>query len=891
MKITAKILTPIIVLGLISLLALGYLIAYFQYYNIQVKKDFDATVEINNIAANLELTQHQITTIVIRYRLDHERTKLQQIYSLLLRAEHQLEQLSKKINSDKEIELLNNYQQAYQLTVPVREKLLTAITNGDTERVKSLFHHWELLTTQANAHLHDLKGFAVSNIGYTLDNIRDRFSFLSFSIFYVFAFIIVFLFIISIFYARAVVRPIKDLTTIAAAIIAKKPIFLDRYEYRKDEIGLLFRTFYNMTNALASIQNRLEVRVQELQSLTEKLQVSESRYNLLVDRTGIGFVTFTASGHVLTANRHFTHMTGHQTEQELIGHSLLEWTQEPWHSDFNQAMQKCLQEGVLGEQELLLQRPDQSQCYLLISANVQNDNETPCIVCICRDITERKQAELFLKDYNQRLADEVKSRTEELSNREAELFHAKEAAERANHAKSLFLANMSHELRTPLNAILGYTQILLKDNTLSDKQQDSIKIMHRSAQHLLTLINDILDLSKIEANKLSLLANDLNFLEFLDDIAHLFEMRSQQKDIRFFFEFDKNLPAIINIDEKRLRQVLLNLLSNAIKFTDSGSVTFQVHQIKEITRFSIRDTGCGIAEDKVEQIFLPFQQVDEVAHHQEGTGLGLSISKQLVSMLGGELQVESTPYEGSVFWFELKLPVVHTLLSKPIILPDIIGYEGTEQRVLVVDDKPENRSVIRNLLEPLGFIVAEAEDGEAALNCLPAFAPHLVFLDLVMPKMDGFSVARHIRTLERYQALPLIAISASVFRSVKMQSMIAGCNQFLEKPINTQEVLDCIGHYLALTWRYGAIPEQASMLETNPEPESDIIQEQLSPIQIKAVHDLLMEGNLNAVVVMLTEFAQQQPALCATIKPLLQWASDYELNRLEQYISDRLSPR
>src|SRR5919199_3130810 len=310
---------------------------------------------------------------------------------------------------------------------------------------------------------------------------------------------------------------------------------------------------------------------------------------------------------------------------------------------------------------------------------------------------------------------------------------AEEAAQAANRAKSEFLANMSHELRTPLNGILGYTQIFKKDKTLTEQQKNGIGIIHQCGEHLLTLINDILDLSKIEARKMELFPKDFYFSEFLECIAEICRIRAEQKGLVLIYETITPLPKVIRADEKRLRQVLINLLGNAVKFTDKGRVTFRVGYQEGKVRFQVEDTGIGIAPNQLEEIFLPFQQVGEYSRETEGTGLGLAISRQLVQMMGASLNVLSTLGKGSVFWLDLDLPEVDqgADVGKVDERP-IIGFKGSKRKVLVVDDKWTNRSVLVNLLEPLGFEVVEATDGLDGLAKAPEFQPDLILMDLVM---------------------------------------------------------------------------------------------------------------------------------------------------------------
>ncbi|OQW93840.1 MAG: hypothetical protein BWK79_09055 [Beggiatoa sp. IS2] len=455
------------------------------------------------------------------------------------------------------------------------------------------------------------------------------------------------------------------------------------------------------------------------------------------------------------------------------------------------------------------------------------------------------------------------------------LRQAQQAAETANRAKSAFLANMSHELRTPLNGILGYAQIFQRDKSLTPKQQDGIDIIQRSGEYLLTLINDILDLSKIEAGKIELNPTEFDFNEFVRGIIELFQMRAQQKGIMFMYEPLSPLPLGVYADEKRLRQVIINLLGNAIKFTEQGGVSLKIGQENDHIRFQIEDTGIGIAPEEVDKIFLPFQQVGTAGCKAEGTGLGLSITKKLIEIMGGELHVASTFGEGSKFWMTLALPeIAHWVKPQKERERMISCFQGPSRTILVVDDRAENRSVLVNLLTPLGFTVIEASNGQEGVDKTVELRPDLILMDLVMPVMDGFTATRRIRKMMELKEVRIIAASASVFENDQRESIVAGCNAFIAKPFRTEAMLKLLQEQLGLVWIYEE--ESSSTPLSSVIDENSLITELAVPPQkqLGILFELAMMGDIAGILRGLTALETDEK-LIPFVQKVRQLAKDF----------------
>ncbi|HEY8906769.1 MAG TPA: two-component regulator propeller domain-containing protein [Rhodoferax sp.] len=414
---------------------------------------------------------------------------------------------------------------------------------------------------------------------------------------------------------------------------------------------------------------------------------------------------------------------------------------------------------------------------------------------------------------------QVGERTRELQIAKDAAEKAQQSAEVANGAKSVFLAHMSHELRTPLNGILGYADILAGGAGSDRSLSEGLEIIRQSGEHLLTLINDVLDLVRIEAGRIELHPAPFMLAGFLKQITGIMRARAEAKQLALTSDELSPLPAGVLADETRLRQVLLNLLGNAVKFTDHGQVSLNV-EVLEYTeaevgepqatlRFSVKDSGPGIAPEQLQRIFEPFEQVGGINRRAEGAGLGLAISRQIVQQMGGQLQVQSTLGQGSVFWFDVVLPVIALdALEVPAPAHNIIGYEGARRSILVVDDKAYNRQVFRDLLEPVGFVVHSADDGQQAIAKAVELHPDAILMDQVMPVMSGSEAVQAIRQRSDLKEVVIIAISASVLEAEQEKTRVAGCNAFLPKPARRESLLQTLAAHLGLTWVY-AEPQPA----------------------------------------------------------------------------------
>jgi signal transduction histidine kinase/CheY-like chemotaxis protein len=416
---------------------------------------------------------------------------------------------------------------------------------------------------------------------------------------------------------------------------------------------------------------------------------------------------------------------------------------------------------------------------------------------------ERRRSELRLTELHEELEWRIEQRTEALERAVAQLSRAREAAETASAAKSAFLANMSHEIRTPMNAILGFAQVLADDVSLSSAQTEKLGAIQRSGEHLLSVIDDVLEMSKIESGRLSVLVHPLELSQVLTDVERMFRLQAQNKGIALAVGADSGVPRRVVSDQAKLRQVLINLVGNAIKFTEQGSVIVEV-SASELTaerarlHFMVRDTGPGIAAEAQGALFQPFVQLGHAAQRSSGTGLGLAISKRLVELLGGKIGLESQLGAGSTFAFELPMERA----PEPLVAPAPGAREVRLRRpealqLLIVDDHDLNRQVLAELLEPLGFRVLEAADGNEALRLFALHKPKLVLMDLRMPGMDGYEAMRRIRESPGGEQVRIVAVTASAFDDDLPEIRQSGADDVLRKPFRKDALIRIVESQLA----------------------------------------------------------------------------------------------
>lgn len=479
-----------------------------------------------------------------------------------------------------------------------------------------------------------------------------------------------------------------------------------------------------------------------------------------------------------------------------------------------------------------------------------------------------------------------------------ELAKAKEAAEVANVAKSTFIANMSHELRSPLNVILGFTQLMTKSTIINPEQRENIKIIARSGEHLLTLINQVLDLSKIEAGRTTLNETNFDLHRLLEELEDMFQLKANERHLQLIFEQNSDIPQYVRTDEVKLRQILINLLNNAIKFTQVGGVCLKVQRQKSTDEseedrskiklnFEVEDTGYGIAQDELESIFEAFVQSQTGKQAQEGTGLGLPIARKFVQLMGGEISIKSEVGRGTIFKFDISISAADTAnIETKWATRQIIALEPNQPRyrILIVDDKWSNRHLLIKLLSPLGFELKEANNGKEAIEVWDIWEPHLIWMDMRMPILDGYEATKQIKATTKGQATAIIALTASTLEEDRAIVLSAGCDDFVRKPFREADVLDAMNKHIGVRYIYD---EPAN--ELNPTPiEFDALTlatfNALPASWIDELHQAVAAADSEWALSLIEQLEAKDTTLAKVLSKLV---NDFEFDRIEGWIDQR----
>lgn len=635
---------------------------------------------------------------------------------------------------------------------------------------------------------------------------------------------------------------------------------------------------YNDAGQISHYQGYL-VDISETMQIATELQEHKERLELIINGANLGTWEWNVRTGDLIFNDRWAKMLGY-TRSELKPH-FSAW-EELVHPDDKEAIRHPLTNHLEGRKpiymaEYRLRHKSGEWVWILSVGKVfkwDADGKPQLAVGIHMDINERKQVE-------------------------QQLATAKEVAEKANQAKSIFLSNMSHELRTPLNAILGYTQLFAGDLSLSPKHQQGLKTIHQSGEHLLMLINDILDLSKIEAGKIELVKTAVHLPQFLQGIVDIIRIRAQAKGVDFCYEPDPQLPTFIEIDELRLRQVFLNLLSNAVKFTDKGrcSLLVQTQPIQtnqvQLTVI-IEDSGAGIEKEMQEIVFQPFQQTGERLKYAEGSGLGLAISRKLIQQMEGTLHLTSPIHvppkndEGVGCRFSFSITVATATKNDAPLqekVPPVTGYTSTDgenrpKKVLIIDDNTSNRAVLRDNLQPLGFITKEMADGRKIVTACQHFSPDIILMNLKMPKVDGLKATKEIKSHLDLAHIPIVIITAS---SIGKQSSQDYCKEhgfcdMITKPFSLPKLREILARQLHITFQY----------ETG-HPLSPAVDQEITPPPqpvLKKLKALAQSGDITALTTAIADLASRESSQYqAFVQQISQLAENLQLIEIEKFIT------
>lgn len=602
-------------------------------------------------------------------------------------------------------------------------------------------------------------------------------------------------------------KPVLKLTEFTNRISNEGDYTLRIQKEGNDEIGQLFDRFNEMLE-------QISLREQASLKAEKEIRISNEKLSLILDNSPLGFLHYDETGLITACNKGFEELF-HLTKQELVGMNLNETIHDP-------EMLETFKKAIRGSRSVYSGFYTSSisgvSIYMraIFSPLFSEGNQIIGGIGIMEDISEQKRIEKLQVE--------------------------KEAAIFANKAKSIFLANMSHEIRTPMNAILGFSQLMEKDSTLTPDQRENISIINSSGEHLLGLINNVLEMSKIEAGRIQLNCTTFHIRALLEESGNLFRPKAEEKKLYLLVEIADNMPEYIQSDEGKIRQILINLLSNAVKFTHEGGIILRARIVSQQTDpmllyIEVEDTGEGIAEDEMGRVFANFEQTSSGKQSHAGTGLGLAICKEYIHMMKGDITVESEPQKGSLFRFFIGIcegSGDRRVLREQKEL--VIGIEpGQEEiRILVADDKEANRKLLVKLLAGVGFTVESASNGLEAIELYKTWRPDLILMDMIMPVLDGFEAIRRIRLLPEGKKVIIFAVTASVFEEDKQNILESGADEFIKKPFKEHEIFEKIAARLEVKFLF------QSPISGKEKPET------LQPVTLKMVEEI--PGKLRAEI-------------------------------------------
>jgi PAS domain S-box-containing protein len=651
------------------------------------------------------------------------------------------------------------------------------------------------------------------------------------------------------------------------------------YRRVKESEGTLLSTGNFAELISSSLENKFYYA--KMKIALEQERIAKAKYRSIFENSVEGIFQTTPEGHFISCNPATAAILGYDSPEELVDSIHDIENQLYVHPGRRRELFEMIQFGLdVKNFEVEYFRKDGSILWALLSIHPSFNEEGRLIYLdgILHDITERKWAQDALKEAHDTLERTVEERTTELR-------AAKEAAEKANMAKSVFLSNMSHELRTPLNAILGYSQLMRRDPSLSPENREHLNTINRSGEHLLTLINDVLEISKIEAQRVVVEKVTFDLHAMLRDLYTMFRIRADAKRLSFQLEGISDQPFYVVTDEHRLRQILINLIDNAVKFTEQGGIVIRIAVTSgngDNRRLSVevRDTGPGIAKEERERVFQAFEQTASGRLSKGGTGLGMAISRRYARMLNGDITLQSRLGEGSIFRMEIGVQeAARPDVKEKISLRRISGLVPGQEvpRILVAEDVVESRSLLVSLLRITGFEVREAVNGREAVDICAGWRPHFIWMDIRMPVMDGLEALRSIRATEAGDSVKIAAITASGIIEEKDMIMAAGFDDFVRKPFLEQEILETMARHLGLRYLYETDDGSGAPSETGCPLSRPQLADRLGAEILDELHGAVLSLDTDQTMRVIERISQLDPSVGAALKKL---ATDLDYDRL-----------